>query len=103
MKLIQKLSERIEDEIHDSKCYAKWAVKEKADHRNLAEVLYAISLDEMKHAMSLHDATVTIIEEYRREYGDPPEAMQAVYDYLHERQIDKAKEAKEYQEMYREA
>lgn len=103
MKLIQRLSERIEDEIHDAKCYAKWAVKEKADHRNLAEVLYSLSLDEMKHASSLHDATVVIIEEYRREYGDPPEAMQAVYDYLHERQIDKAKEAKEYQEMYREA
>lgn len=103
MKLIKKLSERIEDEIHDAKHYAKWAIEMKEEHRNLADTLYSLSLDESKHADALHVEVVELINDYKKEHGEPPEAMQAVYDYLHERQIEKAEEAKRYQTMYREA
>ena len=102
MKIIKKLSERIEDEVCDSKNYAKWAIELKDEHRNLADVLYSISLDEMKHAYALHDEVVDLIDEYRKEHGEPPADMQAVYDYLHERQIEKAEEARRYQQMYKE-
>ena len=101
MKIIKKLSEHIDEEIKDATCYAKWALEVKDDRRALADTLFNLSMDEMKHANTLHDSVVAIIEEYRRTEGEPPEAMMAVYEYLHQRQIEKAQEAKNYQAMYR--
>ena len=102
MKLIKKLSEHIEEEIADSRCYAEWALELKDERRGLADVLYSLSLDEMKHMSILHDEVVKIIEEYRKEHGEPPAAMLAVYDYLHKKHIEDAQKAKTYQTMYRE-
>lgn len=101
MKLIKELEEMIEDEVHDVKKYAKMAVELKADHPQLAQVLYTISTQEEGHQQMLHGEVVRIIEQYRREHGEPPAAMMAVYEYVHKKHIDKLAEAKRYQEMYR--
>lgn len=101
MKLIKELEELIEDEVHDVKKYAKMAVELKADHPQLAQVLYTISAQEEGHQQMLHGEVVRIIEQYRREHGEPPAAMMAVYEYVHKKHIDKLAEAKRYQEMYR--
>ena len=101
MKLIQRISEHIEDEIGDSKMYAKWALEEKDSNSSLADVLYTLSQEEAKHANMLHNEVVRIIEAYRREHGDPPAEMMAVYDYLHKKAIDKMAEAKQYQALYK--
>ena len=101
MKLIEKISDHISDEISDAKCYAKWALKEKESNGSLADVLYTLSLDEMKHATMLHNEVVRIIENYRREHGEPPAAMLAVYEYLHEKEIEKMAEAKHLQALYK--
>lgn len=101
MKLIKELEELIEDEVHDVKKYAKMAVELKAEHPQLAQVLYTISAQEEGHQQMLHGEVVRIIEQYRREHGEPPAAMMAVYDYVHKKHIERMADAKRYQEMYR--
>ena len=101
MKLIKELEELIEDEVHDVKKYAKIAVELKVDHPQLAQVLYTISTQEEGHQQMLHGEVVRIIEQYRREHGEPPASMMAVYDYVHKKHIERMADAKRYQEMYR--
>lgn len=101
MELIRTLSERIEDEIHDVKHYAKLAIEYKESHPALAQVFYNLSTQEDGHQAALHAEVVKIIEQYRREHGEPPAAMMAVYDYVHKKHINALAEARTYQEMYK--
>ena len=101
MKIIKKLSDMIEDEIEGAREYAKKALEYKDEHRALADTLYALSLEEMGHINRLHTEVVKAIEEYRKEHGEPPGAMMAVYEYLHGKHIDQVKDIKEYQSMYK--
>lgn len=101
MKIIEELEDAIDDEIHDIKKYAKMAIKLKADHPGLAQVLYTISTQEEAHKNMLHNEVVKIIEQHRSTHGTPPAEMMAVYDYVHKKHIEKAAEAKRYQEMYK--
>ena len=44
----------------------------------------------MDSLKGLHDGVVGLIEGYRKEKGEPPAPMMAIYDYMHERHINKA-------------
>lgn len=68
----------------------------------VADTLAVLSNEEMRHMQVLHNQVVKIIETYRKEHGEPPEAMQIIYDMLHEKQIEDAKEVKILQQMYTE-
>jgi Mn-containing catalase len=101
MKLIKELTERIEEEIEGAEEYVKEAIKLKHEHPSLAKTLYDISNQEMSHIDMLHAEVVKLIEEHRRTHGEPPAPMMAVYEYLHERHIDKVNTIKLLQAEYR--
>lgn len=98
MELIKQLAEQMEDEICDSKHYAKWAVEVKDKFPELAETLYTISLQEEKHRQMLHDATEKIISGKNASISSD---MLTIYDYLHKRQIKEREHALRYQELYK--
>ena len=101
MKIIKKIAEYIEEELEGAENYAKAALLHKDDNPQLAKVLFEISTQEMRHVDMLHGEIVKMIEQYRREKGEPPAAMLAVWEYQHERHIEEAKEVKLLQAEYR--
>ena len=103
MKIIEKLTDLIDEEIHDVKKYAMLAAEVKVESPALAQVFYTISMQEEAHQKALHDEVVKLIEKHRQMHGAPPSAMQAVYDHLHKKHIEKMEEARRYQEIYKTA
>lgn len=101
MTKIKMLCEMIDDELDGAREYACEAVKLKSTDSTLASTLYDISTQEMSHVTRLHSEASRLIEAYRKEHGDPPVDMLAIYDYLHEKQIDRANEIKVLQGQYK--
>ena len=102
MKLIKELSHRIEEELCDAEWYVTKALENRDDRSDLADTYYALSLDEMKHMTLLHNIVVKLIEEVRKSGKEIPVGMEEFYDYLHQNHIEKAKEVRILQAMYRE-
>ena len=101
MKLIKYLSDRIEKEIGDACSYIDEALSCKSENPETAEVLYQLSLGEMEDMDTLHNEVVRLIEQYRKEHGEPPEKMLWRYEFMHERQIEDATKVKVKQAMFK--
>jgi hypothetical protein len=101
IKIIKKLYDQIDDELDGALDYAKDAVEHADEHPIVAKTWYEISLVECTHVDLLHKRVVEIITDYRAKHGEAPAAMQAVYDYLHKKAIDKMAEIRRYQDMYK--
>ena len=101
MKIIKCLSEKIEDELQDAEDYIELAMKWKQEEPDTADLFYELSVEEMGHMEKLHKEVAEIIEEYRKEHGEPPKDMMTLYDYLHEKHIGKATRIRVKQGMFK--
>lgn len=102
MRIIQILTERIEEELDDSFEYISMAIQYKEEFPQIAKTFYELSLEEMRHMEMLHIEVAALIKKHREEHGDPPAAMLAVYDYLHKKDIEKTAKIKLLQNHFRE-
>lgn len=101
MKIIKCLSEQIEDELRDAQKYIDLAMKWKTDEPDTADLFYDLSVEEMGHMEKLHQEVSELIEDYRKEHGEPPKDMMVLYEYLHEKHIGTATQIKVKQGMYK--
>ena len=102
MKIIKKLSEYIEEEINDAEKYAECALKVKDKYPSVSSLFFMLSEEELTHMNRLHNEVQKLIESYRQEKGEPPKDMMVIYDFLHQRFIEKVKDVKILQGMYQE-
>ena len=102
MKIIQEISDKIDCEIENAECYAKYALEQKEKRPALAEIYYKIANERLTDIILLHGQVVAIIEDYRKEKGEPPEAMKILYDILHKKQIAKVAAVKGMLSLYKE-
>ena len=100
MKVIKCLSEDIEATMDMTENNIKKAIMYKNDFPIAAKSFYTKSVTLMDSLKGQHDAVVALIENYRKEAGEPPAPMMAIYNYMHERHINKAAAIKNLQDMY---
>ena len=100
MKVIKCLSEDIEKTMDLAEDNIKAAIMYKEDYPTAAKAFYTKSVMLMDSIKPQHDTVVSLIESYKKEKGEPPAPMMAIYGYLHERQINKAAAIKNLQDMY---
>lgn len=103
MKIIEKLSKMIEEEIGDAEKYIRCALayKDEKDMRDVADMFARLASEEMGHMTTLHNQVVSIIDSYRKTNGDPPEHMKMLYDILHRKHIDDAATVRAMINMYK--
>ena len=103
MKIIEKLSNMIEEEIHDAEKYIRCALnyKDDKDMRDVAEMFYRLANEEMGHMNILHSQVVTLIDNYRKTEGEPPKEILMLYEILHRKHIDDAATVKAMISMYK--
>ena len=101
MKIIKCLAELIEEELNDSSRYIDLAMKWKDEEPDTADLFYELSTEEMGHSEKLHEEVKELIEEYRKEHGEPPKDMMVLWDYLHEKHIETATRIRVKQGIYK--
>ena len=101
MKDIKEISNDIECALDKAEHYAKQAILFKNDRPSVAQRYITYSSTMLDIMSGLHNEIVTIINDYRKTKGEPPAPMQAIYDYMHERFIDKAAAVKNLQELFK--
>ena len=100
MQVIKCLSENIECTLDAAEENIKKAIKYKDEYPVAAKAFYTQSTILMDSIKGQHDAVVALIEAHRKEKGEPPAPMMAIYNYMHERQMNQAAAIKNLQDMY---
>ena len=101
MTIIKCIAEKIEEELNDANAYVDLAMKWRQDEPDTAEVFYQLSLEEMGHVDKLHQEVTELIDDYRKDNGEPPKDMMVLWNYLHDRHMETATQIKVKQGMYK--
>lgn len=88
MKEIKTLVELIREELDGAENYAKLSAMFKDDDPTLSETYAKLSKDELGHVNSLHSQVARLIKMKKAEGVETPPAMQAVWDWEHEKMIN---------------
>lgn len=89
MKEIKTIAEQIRDELDVAEEYAKEAAKLKETRSSDASSYADMARQELGHADTLHKMAVRLIEKKTADGAEIPAAMQTVWDWEHERMIDR--------------
>lgn len=89
MKIISDLVDSMMDEVHDAKHRIKKAYELKPEYLDIAKREYDIAVQELAHADKDHISAVELINAYRKDNGEPPADMLAVWNIKHEKYMDK--------------
>lgn len=101
MKVIKDVCEDIEQILDKAEDYIKKAILYQTDFPAISKVYYNKSIARMNDIKDFHDQIVIFINSYRQEKGEPPAPMMAIYNYLHERQINMTTAVRALQESYK--
>lgn len=102
MKIIKCLTEKIREEIQDAESYIELAMEWKEKEPEAAELFAELSEEELGHMNRLHGKVVELIEEYKAQHGEPSAGMMALYEYMHEKNVEDTMRVKVKQAMYKE-
>ena len=83
MIIIQNISHDIKEKIHDADKDIRKAIDIKHEYPSLANDYYEFSVERMQEALDLHSKVVKIIEEYRKQEGEPNETMRNLWEFEH--------------------
>ena len=100
MKVIKDMSCDIEDILEMADKNIRLAVKYREDDPDSSKAYYNKSVEELNSIKPFHDRVVIIIKNYRAEKGELPAPMMTIYNYEHEKHLDKHASIKKLQELY---
>lgn len=102
MKSIKHIVACIQWELDGAERYAKHATEYKDKDRTLADVYARAADSALANVDMLHAQAVRLIQAYKASgKGDVPAAMQAVWDWEHERMVDTIARVKMLLNVYR--
>jgi hypothetical protein len=101
MKILKNLIDRAECTMEEVEWYAEKAHHLRTEHKSLADTYIKIAEMHVTIYNMLHEKIVALIEEEKQKGVQVPSAMQAIWDYEHEKLIKEFMEARILIEEYK--
>lgn len=92
---IKEVVEKMDDTLNEAEWYIDNAIVNKELHPGLSQAYYQLADEHLNHYNKLHGAIITLINEYRREKGEPPEKMTIIWEYIHKCKTEEYNKIKE--------
>jgi uncharacterized protein Yka (UPF0111/DUF47 family) len=94
MKIMKDIISHMSDTMNEAEDYLSEARLIKEEYPTLFNTYIKLAEEHCQHYLSLHTAVVAIINDYRRNKGEVPPTMKAIYDYEHERLMEEFEDLK---------